>query len=53
MTSTSRTCPTGYGNKTDVRRVVLSDGAEGLIVAGRELRNVSAEIDDTDALLPC
>ncbi len=42
--------PQDYGNKTDVRWVALSDGAEGLIVAGRELLNVSAQIHDTDAL---
>jgi beta-galactosidase len=42
--------PQDYGNKTDVRWAALTDGSRGLLVAGRELLNVSAQVHDTDAL---
>ena len=42
--------PQDYGNKTDVRWAALTDGEQGLLVAGAELLNVSAQFHDTDAL---
>jgi beta-galactosidase len=42
--------PQDYGNKTDVRWAALSDGEVGLLVAGGEPLNVSAQVHDTDAL---
>ena len=42
--------PQDYGNKTDVRWAALTDGERGLVVAGQELLNVSAQVHDTDAL---
>jgi beta-galactosidase len=42
--------PQDYGNKTDVRWAALTDGERGLLVAGSELLNVSAQFHDTEAL---
>jgi beta-galactosidase len=42
--------PQDYGNKTDVRWAALTDGPRGLLVAGRGLLNVSAQVHDTEAL---
>jgi beta-galactosidase len=42
--------PQDYGNKTDVRWVALTNGDRGLLVAGKEWLNVSAQVHDTVAL---
>ncbi len=42
--------PQDYGNKTDVRWASLTDGERGLLVAGQELLNVSAQLHDTGQL---
>ena len=42
--------PQDYGNKTDVRWAALTDGERGLLVAGKDLLNVSAQFHDTVAL---
>jgi beta-galactosidase len=42
--------PQDYGNKTDVRWAALTDGERGLLVAGTQLLNVSAQFHDTEAL---